>query len=323
MGLDRAAAQGAPHTMTTRAGLSPARYSARRPIISPLRYPGGKSALYARLRELIRGNDLAGCCYVEPYAGGAGAGLGLLITGQVEQVVINDLDPAIYAFWQTLIDKSDWLSTKIASIPLNVTEWRKQKAIYQAANVKQLHQLGFATLYLNRTNRSGILNGGPIGGHDQTGNYLIDARFNRDELIDRVQLLGRYRDKITVLSQDGCSVIEKYAGKRKTFIYADPPYFEKAGSLYLNNFTSEAHRKLATSLNRKASTPWLLTYDAVPQVEELYGARRRYEFALRYSAHDAREATEIAVLSDSLKPLSPGWKLAAEGAEQPALHLAT
>lgn len=302
--------------MTTRAGTSPARYSARRPIISPLRYPGGKSALYARLRELIRSNGLAGCRYVEPYAGGAGAGLGLLITGQVEEVVVNDLDPAIHAFWRTLVDKSDWLASKIESTPLTVEEWAKQKVIYQAADAKKPHQLGFATFYLNRTNRSGILNGGPIGGHDQTGNFLIDARFNRAELIDRVQLLGRYRDKITVLSQDGCGVIEKYAGRKNTFVYADPPYFEKAGSLYLNNFTDADHRALAKVLNRKSGTPWLLTYDAVAQAHELYAGRRRYEFGLRYSARDARQATEVAVLSDVLNDLAPGWPLAVERAMQ-------
>lgn len=305
--------------MTSRANTTPARYSARRPIISPLRYPGGKSALYARLRELIRENDLAGCRYVEPYAGGAGAGLGLLITGQVEEVVVNDLDPAIHAFWHTLVAHPDWLTKQVEAIPLTVEEWRKQKAIYQAADARKSKALGLATLYLNRTNRSGILNGGPIGGLDQTGNYLIDARFNRPELADRIQLLSRYRDKITVLSQDGRTVIETYAGKKGTFLYADPPYFEKAGSLYLNNFTATDHAALAALLNKKASAAWLLTYDAVPQVESLYADRRRYEFGLRYSARDARQATEVAVISDSLKDLALGWPLAADRLVQSTL----
>jgi DNA adenine methylase len=300
-------------------GISPARFSKRRPIISPLRYPGGKSSLYSRLREVIRDNDLAGCRYVEPYAGGAGAGLGLLITGQVAEVVINDLDPSIHAFWRTLTEKPDWLAAQVERIAIDVPQWRKQKRIYNAVDVSKPYQLGLATLYLNRTNRSGILNGGPIGGYDQTGNYKIDARFNRAELIDRIQLLGKYAEKITVLSEDGRSVISRYADRKGTFIYADPPYFEKAGRLYLNNFTADDHAHLAKMLNRKSSAAWLLTYDAVPQVAALYPERRQYEFGLRYSARKAREATEVVVLSDSLKDLQEGWSLASERVLQEAL----
>lgn len=278
-----------------------------RPMASPLRYPGGKGALYSRLRGMIRESDLAGCTYVEPYAGGAGAGLGLLITGQVERVVINDLDPAIYAFWMTLVSKPKDLIHKIESVKLSVREWKRQREIYRACDLTDLDALGFATFYLNRTNRSGVLNGGPIGGLDQTGNYKIDARFNREDLSERVRVLSLYSDNISVSSTDGAKIIKRYGRRRNTFIYADPPYFEKAGSLYLNAFNEENHKQLAEALNSYASGSWLLTYDDVPQVHQLYADRRRRTFELHYSAHRVKKATEIAVLSDGITDVADGW----------------
>ncbi len=280
---------------------------AKRPLVSPLRYPGGKAALYPRLREIIRANGLAGCTYVEPYAGGAGAATALLVTGQVSKVVINDLDPAVYAFWELLKHDPDYLNRQIKSIALDVEEWRNQKAIYAEADSSAYRELGFATFYLNRTNRSGVLNGGPIGGLEQTGNYTIDARFNRDALIERVRILSLYSDHITVMNSDGLDVIRCHAGAENTFVYADPPYFEKAGSLYMNSFKADDHAQLASALNERSNTPWMLTYDNAPQVKELYLDRRRREFSLRYSAHRVVEATEVMVLSDALVDVINGW----------------
>ena len=285
------------------------RVSTRRPRVSPLRYPGGKSALYSRLRKMIRDMDLAGCTYVEPYAGGVGAGLGLLVTGQVERVVINDLDPAIHAFWSTVQGEAGWLIEQIHKAKLDVKEWRRQREIYAAADTSQLLELGFATFYLNRTNRSGVLNGGPIGGLDQTGNYKIDARFNREGLAERIRILSLYSESIVATSRDGIDVIHEYAKRDDTFIYADPPYFEKAGSLYLNAFAPADHEALARVLNEHADRPWLLTYDNAPQVADLYERRRRREFELNYSAHRVGKATEIAVLSDALPEIGEGWNL--------------
>jgi DNA adenine methylase len=280
----------------------------KRPRISPLRYPGGKSGLYRRLRALIRDAGLAGCTYVEPYAGGAGAGLGLLVTGQVSRVVINDLDPAVHAFWSTVTTEPGYLMDRIRSTPLDVDEWRRQREVYNAADLADVPALGFATFYLNRTNRSGVLNGGPIGGLDQTGNYKIAARFNRDDLIERLRILSLYATSIVASRDDGIDTIREYAPQDDTFIYADPPYFEKAGSLYLNAFSENDHAALAGVLNGFANRRWLLTYDQVPQVDDLYAERRRRSFGLNYSAHRVVKATEVAVLSDAMPDISEGWQ---------------
>ncbi|WP_433891776.1 DNA adenine methylase [Streptomyces sp. CA-111067] len=272
----------------------------KKPIISPLRYPGGKASLYTRLRAIVRANELTSGTYVEPYAGGAGAALGLLVTGQVRRIVINDLDQAIYAFWKAAIREPREISRMIQKADLTVAEWSRQKDIYLNGPRDDYLSLGFATFFLNRTNRSGVLNGGPIGGMDQTGKYKIDARFNRETLVERLRLISLYSKKITITNTDGLNIIKRYSKRENTLIYADPPYFEKAGSLYLNSFEHAHHSSLANCLNGAGEAKWLLTYDNVPTVAELYPDRRREIFSLNYSAHRVTKANEIMVFSDSL-----------------------
>jgi DNA adenine methylase len=272
----------------------------KRIYVSPLRYPGGKGLLYARLRQLIRDNGLTSSTYVEPYAGGAGAALGLLISGQVARIAINDLDPAVYAFWRAVVDHPQEFGRMVNTVDLTVAEWEKQRQTYDTSPRHRYLALGFATFYLNRTNRSGVLNGGPIGGKDQTGNYKIDARFNRETLLERIRLIELHAERIVVTNSDGRDIIKQYAGDANAFIYADPPYFDKAGSLYMNAFEAADHRKLAQCLNRVKKARWVLTYDNVPQVANLYARRRRRLFSLNYSAHRVMTAQEVMVFSDSL-----------------------
>jgi DNA adenine methylase len=295
LGIDRRSLEGGTQVTTTAAPRAKKRIT-----ISPLRYPGGKGLLYARLRTIIRENNLTSATYVEPYAGGAGAALALLVSGQVQDIAINDLDPAVYAFWRAMLDDPSDFTERLNSVPLTVDEWEHQHEHYVSADRADYPTLGFATFYLNRTNRSGVLNGGPIGGKDQTGNYKIDARFNREGLAERVRLIGLYADRIAVTNDDGLDVIRRHAESAATFIYADPPYFEKAGSLYLNAFDASDHVALAECLSKVEKARWILTYDNVPQVPILYADFRQRLFSLSYSAHRVMKASEVMVFSDSL-----------------------
>lgn len=272
----------------------------KRPIISPLRYPGGKSALYVPLRGLLRANSLTSGTYVEPYAGGAGAALALLVTGQVQRIVINDFDPAIYAFWHAIVHETVAFSRLIDNAKLDMREWSRQREAYHTAARDDYLRLGYATFYLNRTNRSGSLNGGVIGGQNQAGRYKIDARFNKATLMERVRLIGIHANRIGLSNVDGLSVIKEYAADCQAFIYADPPYFDRSGSLYLNAFTEENHVALAATLNEISGLKWILTYDNVARVHELYAARRREVISLNYSAHRVLRAHEVMIYSDGL-----------------------
>ena len=280
---------------------SPLHQPSRRLLLTPLRYPGGKGALYTTLRDLVRANDLSSGTYVEPYAGGVGAGLALLITGVVKRIVVNDLDPALYAFWRSVVKDPEGFAKQVAEVELSVREWRKQKEIYRSADRRDYLPLGFATFYLNRTNHSGVLNAGPIGGLDQTGSYKIDARFNRAALLERLRLIALHASQIVVLRHDGRKVIKRYTAMQDTIVYADPPYFQKAGTLYMNSYTDEDHRDLARCLADAQSGRWLLTYDDVDEVESLYRQFRRERFSLSYSAHRVTRGKELMVYSHGLR----------------------
>ena len=265
---------------------------------SPLRYPGGKTFLFPFIDSIIKEKGLQGVTYVEPFAGGAGAALALLFLEKVDRIVINDFDPAIYAFWKAAIFETEKFVKKILSIPLTVTEWRKQKAIYSCPKASVFNK-GFATFYLNRTNVSGILNGGPIGGIEQTGKWKINARFNKEGLAERIGQLALYRNRISVFNRDGVELIRDFLGKKNTFIYLDPPYYDKGATLYLNHYKSGDHQKLAKQLNKHSKALWVLTYDANKAIESLYENRKIINFSLGYTARESRRGKELMILSDA------------------------
>lgn len=266
---------------------------------SPLRYPGGKTFLFPFFDKVIKDNKLEGIIYVEPFAGGAGAALALLFLEKVDHIVINDLDRAIYSFWKSAIFNSEKFIKKINSTPINIKEWRKQKAIYHDAKAKQLDR-GFATFYLNRTNVSGILDGGPIGGVKQLGKYKINARFNKEKLIEKIRQLSQYKNRITVTNKDGLDLITEYLSQKNAFIYLDPPYYEKGSTLYLNHYKKDDHQCLAEKLNKSPDAFWLLTYDNKKEIKSLYPNRRIINFSLNYNAYESRKGKEVMILSDAL-----------------------
>lgn len=266
---------------------------------SPLRYPGGKACLSDFLADLINENELSSCTYVEPYAGGAGAALTLLMLEKVEKIIINDLDKAIYALWTSVVSDTDRFLRKIKTVPLTIEEWNNQKKIYNS-RTKDVFKLGFAAFYLNRTNRSGIIEGGVIGGVEQNGKWGIDARFHRENLMNRIEKIGQYRNRIKVTNKDGVSLIKQLKDKGDVFAYLDPPYYVKGSSLYLNHYIHEDHQKLAKILNENPDMNWILTYDNVPEISGLYAERSCYEFSLTYHANKPKKGEELLVLSDNL-----------------------
>jgi DNA adenine methylase len=276
------------------------RSSGNRGHVSPLRYPGGKTCLVPLFEKVIEDNSLSDITYIEPYAGGAGAALALLYSGKVGKIVINDLDSAIHAFWSASTKSSSAFIAKLKSTPVNVREWRKQRAIYQDKDAKTFER-GFATFYLNRTNVSGIMGGGPIGGLNQEGKWKIDARFNKKTLIKRLEQLALHADRILVTNEDGVTLIKRYLGAKNAFIYLDPPYFEKGSSLYMNSYEGSDHSKLSDVLNENPDSFWLLTYDNKRQIKSLYPDRRIVNFTLDYRAYQARIGKEVLILSDSVK----------------------
>jgi len=268
---------------------------------SPLRYPGGKGQMSNFIKLLLSRNGLKDIEYVEPYAGGAGVALSLLYEGYASHVSINDLNPGVHAFWRAVTEETDAFCALIAETPVTVDEWRRQRKTYQSLDASTL-DLGFATFFLNRTNRSGIISGGVIGGLNQGGAWKIDARYPKDELIRRVRKIGRHRLQITVSGLDALDLLASHCGDlpSASLIYLDPPYFEKGQHLYDNFYGPDDHASVAHALSQIHS-PWLVSYDAAPEILVLYSEYRAQEYSVSYSAAGSSQGREYLFSSADLR----------------------
>lgn len=263
---------------------------------SPLRYPGGKGQLEPFVELLIRKTGHLGGTYVEPFAGGAGIALELLEKEIVNDIVINDLDKGIYSFWRAILTETDRFITDIRSVELTIDEWSRQRQVIDNCN-RYSYDLGFATFYLNRTNRSGIIKGGVIGGMKQTGNWKMDARFNREILIERIVKITKRKKHIHLYNKDVNSFIQNYLPKyqHNAFVYFDPPYFGKGKQLYLNYFSYDDHVRIEKMIDNKVNCDWVITYDDVQEIANIYKDHILKRFDLNYSAAVKRKASEIII----------------------------
>lgn len=268
---------------------------------SPLRYPGGKNFLTQFLAEAIRINNAADGIYVEPCAGGGGAALRLLFEEHVSFIHLNDADPCIYAFWKGVTRHTDSFLKLLTDTPVNVRTWKRQREIIRRPKEHPQLQLGFATFYLNRCNRSGALNAGPIGGLKQTGNYLIDVRFNKPQLRKKIEKIGLYRDRISTSCHDAVTLLQSHEPRNawesdKTIVYLDPPYYGKGKRLYRKFFTDADHARLALYLNANCRFRWIVSYDDVPSIRKLYSGEKNVIF-MNYFMHTVRIGRELILAS--------------------------
>ncbi len=247
------------------------------------------------LVQARRLNGLGDRTTAEPFAGGAGAALSMLFREETPDICVNDADTAIYAFWASVTQHGDDFLKRIEDVDLSIEEWERQREVYRSDSSTEFER-GFATFYLNRCNRSGVItNGGPIGGYDQTGKWGIDARFNRSDLSRRCGRVAEYRERIIVSNEDGMAFIKGLDAAR-TFFFVDPPYFHKGASLYLNTAGSGYHRDLASLLASMQDAAWILTYDDCPEIRALYdGWAAVRPFSLRYVANARRQGRELMI----------------------------
>mgnify|MGYP000854491362 CR=1 FL=1 len=269
---------------------------------TPLRYPGGKQRLTPFIAELLTENELVGGHYVEPYAGGAGVAFDLLIDDFVSHIYLNDSSMPIYAFWKSVISNPDELCRRILNASLNVEEWKKQRDILRNPNEHDEIDLGFSTLYLNRCNRSGVLTGGVIGGLSQTGEWKMDARFPRNELIRRIEVIASKRDAITLRNWDAEKFILEYVPDlpSNTLVYCDPPYFLQSRGLYLNHYKEQDHARVAKVIQEQLSKKWVVSYDNAEEILSYYRERRKFVYYLQYNASRAYKGQEVFIFSDDL-----------------------
>lgn len=269
--------------------------------VSPLRYPRGKTKFYTYVREILSCNDMLGETYIEPFAGGAGLALKLLLNEDVSRIVINDFDPAIYSFWHSVLYETEAFCELIENAILTTNQWNLQHSIYLESDTSDPLTLGFATFYLNRTNISGVVKGGMIGGQGQNGKYGLDARFNRQTLIEKIKTIASHKEQIVLLNLDARELLQPRQLRKfyKIFINLDPPYVKKGAQLYKNAFSESDHRELC-ELVKQCRRKWIVTYDVCPLVADLYKSYRSSYLDVTYSIQASKKAKEYIFFSDTL-----------------------
>lgn len=269
---------------------------------SPLRYPGGKAKLARFMEFIIKERGYAGGTYIEPFAGGAGIAVELLLRDVVSRIVINDYDKGIWSFWKAILTETERFISEIRTVPLTINEWEKQRAISFNYNKKYSFELGFATFYMNRTNRSGIIKGGVIGGLQQTGKWKIDARFNRESLISRIESIAFRKKDIRLYNQDITTFIEHYVPfySETAMIYFDPPYFKKGKQLYMNFFEFEDHKRIEREIRNSVECDWIVTYDDAPEIREIYASYPVMLYDLNYSVSKKCKTSELMIFKSNI-----------------------
>ena len=271
--------------------------------LTPLRYPGGKQKLGKFFSQVLIKNRLIGGHYVEPFAGGAGVAMHLLHHGFIKTIHLNDIDRSLYAFWYSVTRRNSKLCEMIKKIPITVKEWDRQKDIQRNKRSANLLELGFSTLFLNRCNRSGILRAGMIGGRHQDGKWRLDARFNKESLIERIMALKPFVGHISISCMDARQLLKELANciPKRTFFYLDPPYIVKSKDLYINHYREEDHALLASTVKTDLSRPWIMTYDNTLSVRKLYRSYQKRIFHISYTADNFRDGQEVMIFSNGLK----------------------
>lgn len=265
-------------------------------LYSPLRYPGGKAKFAPFVASLMEKNDLSGGHYLEPYAGGAGVALELLFHGHASHVHINDFDPAVYDFWTIATQKPEELLRLLKDIPVTMEQWHYWRSVLRAEIKVDQVERGFATLFMNRTNRSGVLKGGVIGGLEQAGIYKLDARLKKDVLAKRIELIAKHAAAISVYNEDAYSLLGRCASflPKNSLVYLDPPYYVKGQGLYRNFYEHDDHEQIANLLqSSKFARPWIVSYDNVDQIQRMYKLSRALVYGLNYTAQVRYVGSEI------------------------------
>lgn len=267
---------------------------------TPLRYPGGKSQLTDFVYHTIQLNNINDTIYCEPFSGGAGVAMSLLLNNRVSSIILNDLDTAIYSIWYAILNDTERLLAAIEKVDVTMETWHQQRQIYDDLRDSEEYsfKLAFAAFFLNRTNRSGIITGGPIGGMNQTGKYLVDCRFNKRTLSSKIHKIAACRDRIQLYHCDAVDLIKNVLRRQPTdrlFTFFDPPYYQQGKHLYKNAFDDDKHQELAMVIQTTMRDHhWIVTYDDTPEIETLYGgANEAMRYTLQYMATQKRREQEL------------------------------
>ncbi|WP_431509885.1 DNA adenine methylase [Variovorax sp. DAIF25] len=272
-------------------------------LYTPLRYPGGKARFAPFIASVMRENGLTTGHYLEPYAGGAGVALELLFHGEASHIHINDFDPAVYDFWSAVTREPEELLRLLADTPVTMEQWLHWRSVLRGQIEVGLAARGFATLFMNRTNRSGVLKGGVIGGLGQSGDYKLDARLKKDVLSKRIEMIALHSSSISVYNEDAHALLARCQTflPPKALVYLDPPYYVKGQGLYRNFYEHGDHMQIADLLqSARFKTPWVVSYDNVAEIRQMYRMSQSLAYGLNYTAQVRYVGSEVMFFRPNL-----------------------
>ena len=273
---------------------------------SILRYPGGKTQLAKFVSNLITINKMKKTIYCEPFSGGSGISMELLLTNKVDSIILNDLDPSIYSIWFAILHDTDKLIDEVQSTHITMDEWYRQKDIYSELKDIPVYdfRLAVSALFLNRTNRGGIITSGPIGGCEQKSKYSLDCRFNKAGIVKKIHAIASQSHRIRLYMSDAKDLIKDVLLQERAeqlFTFFDPPYYKQGQALYKNAFNHDDHVALSEAIKMMNKYKWITTYDECPEIQSIYTDYRLFTYKLRYSVNQFREANEYLFASPTTK----------------------
>lgn len=265
---------------------------------TPLRYPGGKTSLAKFVQHTIEINDIDSPIYCEPFCGGAGVAMDLLLKHKVDSIILNDFDICIYSVWNAILNDTESFLQMLHDTPVSIDTWHEQHRIYEGLKNfdEYSFDLAFATFFLNRTNISGIITGGPIGGLRQSGNYKLNCRYNKKSLEKKILRIASERNHIALYHMDATDLIHEvlvHQAPKRLFVFFDPPYYQQGKNLYKNSFQDTEHVILSHAIREMKAFKWILTYDNHRRIQEIYHDMMPKQYILKYMANKKRDELEL------------------------------
>ena len=249
------------------------------PQRSPFRYPGGKTWLVPRIRQWLTSLPAKPAKLIEPFAGGAIAGLTVAFEQLADLVILIERDEQVAAVWKTIINidgGAQWLADRI--VDFNLTS--ESARVLLASRTRFTREKAFQTIVQNRITHGGIL--APGAGALKQGEHGkgILSRWYLQTLRRRILDIASVRRHIRFKQGDGIEYIRKYTRYPNTVFFIDPPYTAstKQAGTRLYKYHQVDHEELFR-LASKIKGDFLMTYDDAEEVRAL-AAKYRFETRL-------------------------------------------
>ena len=252
-------------------------------IVSPLRYPGGKSRALQKIVQQLPAHFSE---YREPFVGGGSVFVYLRQKFPHVKMWINDLNFELFCFWKEAQRDAKQLAFAIQQVKDKTENGR---VLFETLR----GQAGTALSDFERAVRFFVLNRISFSGTVDSGGYSEGAFRGRftDSSIARVRELGALLQDVKITHKDYTYLLR--ARGRDVFLFLDPPYLTATKSrLYgLNGtlHTSFDHQQFAREM-RQCVHSWLITYDDSPEIRANFAFAFQDEWQLQYGMNNYKRA---------------------------------